>query len=93
MGVVIMGNSEGVRNLNNKSKRKKRIIQEFNSLADDILNIRNFNNESIEYFKGMETLPKQAVSIMKNTPITSLSFNIMLLRKGTYRIRGNKPYA
>ena len=94
MGVCIMGSSEVLRGLTNESKRMIKINKNIKGLANNISNSKTFNSKSIEYFKGMEMLPKPVVYIMKLFPnIFNKGFDIMIKRNGAYDKRYDKPYA
>ena len=93
MGTCIKGNSEGIRKISANSKRMLKIKKYIKELANDISNSKPFSSKSIEYFKGMETMPKATVLFMKLFGgLLNKGFDLLIKRNGAYNKRFDKPY-
>ena len=94
MGVAIMGNSEATRHQGEDSKRRIKINENMRNLAEDIAKGNQFNAASLDYFKGMEVLPKFVAFMLKKMPwILNKAFDMMVKRNGSFEKRFDKPYA
>ncbi len=94
MGVAIMGNSEGLRRMKDSSKRLQRIKENLVIFADDISKSKPYSKNSLQFFSGMETMPKFVLFLLKSMPgIFNKVFDFMFKQNGAYDKRFNKPYA
>lgn len=93
MGTAIMGNSEMVRHMPENSKRRMKIHENMKMFANDITSGNTFNDTSITYFRGMETMPKFVMFLLKKFPgVFNKGFDFMFKKNGAYEKRYNQPY-
>lgn len=93
MGTAIMGNSEMVRHMSEESKRRAKIQKYMQLFAKDIMEGNPINAEIVKYFKGMETMPKFVMFLLKKFPnVFNKGFDFMFKRNGAYDKRYNQPY-
>lgn len=93
MGTAIMGNSEMTRYMSEKSKRRAKIQENMKLFAKDIVEGKPFNKASIEYFRGMEVMPKFIMLLLKKFPsVFNKGFDFMFKKNGAYEKRYNQPY-
>jgi len=93
MGTAIMGNSEMIRYMDEKSKRRAKIQYNMKAFAKDIETGKPFNKESIEYFRGMETMPKFVMFLLKKFPsVFNKGFDMMFKRHDSFDKRYHQTY-